>query len=48
MMLMLSKFPKELSHKICFEGKEAGGRKRKRKRERRKFKKKSSLKELLN
>ena len=33
MMLILSKFPKELSHKICFEGKEAGVRKRKRKRE---------------
>ena len=50
MMLMLGKFPKELSHKICFEGKDAGGRKRKRKRESKEesFLKKSSLKELLN
>lgn len=33
MMLMLGKFPKELSHKICFEGKEAGRRKKKREKE---------------
>lgn len=43
MMLMLGKFPKGLSHKICFEGKEVGGRKKKREKVKKKVKKKNHL-----